>query len=273
MYWWHSTKVGINFGDWIGPYIFKKLTGANPKRVRPKNPGREKSFFTAGSIVHSIRADDSAIVWGSGAISASIRFHRPLITHAVRGPKTREIFLDRGFSCPEVYGDPGMLMPFFFKPEMTKTKRVGIVPHYNDYEAAKDLFSDRGDMAIINVNRNPEAVISDIASCEVIVSTSLHGLIIAHAYRIPAVRGVLTGNLAGGDFKFIDYHLGAGFEDHPNLIDLHEENSARVLETICHDEPFLQRHDIQQKLLEACPFNKSAHITTQPDLATSAKRK
>ena len=46
--------------------------------------------------------------------------------------------------------------------------------------------------------------------CEAIVSSSLHGLVIAESFGIRSTWMKLSENLAGGEFKFHDYFLGTG---------------------------------------------------------------
>ena len=48
-------------------------------------------------------------------------------------------------------------------------------------------------------------VIDQICSCERILSSSLHGLIVSDAYQIPSCWIELTGKISGGYFKYYDY--------------------------------------------------------------------
>jgi hypothetical protein len=48
-------------------------------------------------------------------------------------------------------------------------------------------------------------VVREIAACAAVLTTSLHGLIVADAYGIPAVWSTLAPDLIGGTFKFHDY--------------------------------------------------------------------
>ena len=108
-----------NFGDMITPYIYKKVTGKEPikdiygggnrKRPRPV-------VFGAGSILNL--AKSNSIIWGSGAISPNVRLERPLKILSVRGPLTHQEYLKRGIKCPNVYGDIGLIMPHFYKPQV-----------------------------------------------------------------------------------------------------------------------------------------------------------
>ena len=57
----------------------------------------------------------------------------------------------------------------------------------------------------IDVRNGPDRVVREIASCAAVLSTSLHGLIVADAYDIPAAWATLAPDLMGGTFKFHDY--------------------------------------------------------------------
>src|SRR5690606_13222558 len=54
--------------------------------------------------------------------------------------------------------------------------------------------------------KNPKEVISEISSCTCIVSSSLHGLIVADSYRIPTAWMILSDKINGGPFKYNDYY-------------------------------------------------------------------
>jgi pyruvyltransferase len=55
------------------------------------------------------------------------------------------------------------------------------------------------------VERQPRAVVEDIARCEYVASSSLHGVIVAHALGVPALWLRISDQLKGGAFKFRDY--------------------------------------------------------------------
>jgi pyruvyltransferase len=127
---------------------------------------------------------------------------------AVRGPKTREKI--KGCEVPEVYGDPAILLPDFYKPNKLSHHKVGFVPHYVDQLEMikyKKLYKD---FFLIDVRQDALKTIDEICSCDLIVSSSLHGIIVAEAYGIPAVWIKLSDKLIGGNFKFNDYFLGSG---------------------------------------------------------------
>lgn len=58
---------------------------------------------------------------------------RKLDVRAVRGPVTRAILMDYGYSVPEVYGDPAIIMPEIYKAVPLKNrKKYGLITH-KDY--------------------------------------------------------------------------------------------------------------------------------------------
>ena len=174
------------------------------------------------------------VVWGSGFISPQNKWKIKLTAirqffrgrygkskyFVVRGKKTRDILLNAGFECPEVYGDPALLMPTLYTPKKCNEKyRVGIICHYVHEELPCFLKNELDGVLKIPINRSYNEItdfIDEVCSCDVIVSSSLHGLIIANAYGVPAVRMVVKGhslhpNKSGEDrqdFKYEDYLSG-----------------------------------------------------------------
>ena len=100
-------------------------------------------------------------------------------------------------------GDPALLVPDAVRKSRTR-HQVGLVPHYTHKEKPwiQDLL-DQG-CFLVDVSRQARSVVRDISSCDRIITTSLHGLIIADAYGIPAAWAQ-PSPLRGGLFKFHDY--------------------------------------------------------------------
>ncbi|CTQ31918.1 polysaccharide pyruvyl transferase family protein [Jannaschia rubra] len=113
--------------------------------------------------------------------------------------------MDLGIDWPAIYGDPALLMPLLFPMERRARYDVGIVPHLVDAAEVPPSLSQMPGACVIDVTAPPLEVARRIADCRRIVSTSLHGIIIAHAYGIPATRLILSGRIRGHGVKYRDY--------------------------------------------------------------------
>jgi hypothetical protein len=51
-----------------------------------------------------------------------------------------------------------------------------------------------------------------LTSCRRIISSSLHGIIFAHAFDIPAAWVKISPRVIGDGFKFFDYYSSIGFQ-------------------------------------------------------------
>jgi hypothetical protein len=152
---------------------------------------------------------EDSIVWGAGIIDHDEPRWRPFETLAVRGPYTKQRMVDRGFPCPDVFGDPAILMPMFYRPSLAPTFDLGIVPHYCNYAEAGEIFHGNPSVKVIDVRNEVENVIDDLLACRNVVSSSLHGLILAHAYGVPAGWIEFSKRPDGSGVKFLDYFASA----------------------------------------------------------------
>jgi pyruvyltransferase len=197
--------VGLkNFGDILNPYIIRHLSSKKIINVRSDYCVSEH-LLAIGSVLD--RATKNSIIWGSGFISEKSRFvEAPKKVLAVRGPKTRQLLIDQNIECPDIFGDPALLLPEIFRKEKTKEYELGIIPHYIDKDNIW-LKSLSKSVKIIDIqDADPFNVVEQILQCENIISSSLHGLIIADAYNIPSLWVKLSEKITGGNFKFQDYY-------------------------------------------------------------------
>lgn len=215
LFWsWYEPR---NFGDWIGPYLFEAFTGVVPRHAKPERWARSGCYFFAGSILRKIAVSKQAIVWGSGIISRSDEFAAPRQVLCVRGPESRKRLLNLGYDCPERYGDPGLLLPAVYQPQAERTAMIGIIPHYIDFAVVSEMFGNRDGFRVIDVTRDVESVVEDIVSCDMAVSSSLHGLVVAHAYGVPAAWAASVHPLMGDGVKFADYFGSLGMDEPAQL--------------------------------------------------------
>jgi pyruvyltransferase len=248
-------KNGKNFGDLITPYIYKKKTGLeyNENNIMLHN---DLEIIGSGSIIELIT--EKSIVWGTGSICKR-KFKKPKKVLSVRGPLTRDLFLQQGYECPKIYGDIGLLLPHFYYPNnINKIYTIGIIPHYIHYDECIKLFSNNKDILIINVLDNIEVVINNILQCRHTLSSSLHGIICSHAYSINCAWINFNTNkkLVGGYFKFIDYYSSINFNDIKEPIDINKFIDVDVNKlkniVILFKNPIFPINT--KKILELCPF-------------------
>lgn len=199
-------------GEFLSSIIYGNIYdyGASPLAYRL----RLTNFLVIGSTI-DLRNTYNQSIWGAGLIKeSSVLQHKPQKIYAVRGPKTRKILLSQGIDCPEIYGDPALLMPYYYKPRSKKIYKWGIISHNSNEAVLSDLFLDgvkvreRKDVLIISMSHydNWKNVPEAICSCEKILSSSLHGLIVSEAYNIPSVWIEFGKPLYGGRFKFYDFY-------------------------------------------------------------------
>ena len=203
------SKTEHNFGDILNPILVSHLTDFNIINTNSRYT-YYPHLLAIGSILD--RATSLSSVWGSGYISKDSCFiSKPKKIYAVRGPLTRQKLINQGVECPEVYGDPALLMSRFYPSHKQKRFKLGILPHYSDkLNTFLPMIKDDQVKVIDIQNPNPLKVIDEICSCECLASSSLHGLIIADSYQIPSVWLKFSNKLVGGSFKFHDYFQSIG---------------------------------------------------------------
>jgi pyruvyltransferase len=139
-------------------------------------------------------------------------------------------------------------MSYVFPISRSLRYRLGIVPHFVDYNHPTILCWKRRfgeDVLIIDVLRPPKAVIYDITQCEHILSSSLHGLIIADSYNIPNMRFAIRETMSHiHDYKYLDYYTALGIPHRVLEITGNESLDALLLSTRSnglHAEPVMKR--------------------------------
>ncbi|MGH2634773.1 MAG: polysaccharide pyruvyl transferase family protein [Actinomycetota bacterium] len=195
---WFSGRS--NFGDALSAVVVAHVSNASPVLVSGRHRGK---VLAVGSILHRLAETDT--VWGAGAIREASIVPPPRVRfRAVRGPLTRALI--RG-DVPEVYGDPAMLLPRIYQPSRSKRFELGVIPHYLDADSIR--VADPV-VSLIDVLSDWQDVVDHINECDTILSSSLHGLIVAEAYGVPAAWFVGSDKVTGHGFKFRDYYESTG---------------------------------------------------------------
>ena len=251
---------GRNFGDAMSPLLTTYLTGAEP--IQAGRPGRlfplrrrseNPVYGVIGSIISQLTMFKNSAIWGAGFKRPQDRvWFKPALVTAVRGPLSRSKLLELDIDCPAIYGDPALLFPRYYKPDLSKKFSLGIVPHMFDQNSkVLNNLCARDDVKLIDVRQDVHNVVDDIASCELIASSSLHGIIVADAYGIPS-RWIKFSNIVGGSgFKFMDYFLSVG-RVYREPLEITSMSSIRQI--IAGFESYQLDIDLD-KLLASCPFD------------------
>ena len=212
----------------VGTNDFQSINGCNNERNRPRGLFKllakfsskpQKRLLALGSIFQNVREGD--VIWGTGVNPRWQSLSAPCVQpdiRAVRGPLTRQ-FLQRryGWECPEIYGDPAILLPELFpefKPNPQRDYTIIFQHHDEEYVRGIKKFDRDNIFYCQRPKRRPwRDVIENILSSRLVVSSSLHAIIIAETYGIPA-RWLSNPELPSSEtesvFKFNDYYLSSG---------------------------------------------------------------
>jgi hypothetical protein len=283
-----------NFGDELSPYIISELSGekviyrrnftlkkfiSDIKRFvkaicvehlfekhRLQYSIRKKIILGIGSIINE--STMQCTVWGAGIISKNTIIKGGTFK-AVRGEKTQQRLAELGFIPPLTIGDPALLLPIIYTPIANEEpKLLGIIPHVSEYKEIRSLFINIPFMKIIDLRENDlEKIIDEINSCDNIISTSLHGLIVAHAYNIPAIY-FENRKLNGDGIKFKDYFSSVDIIPYaPFHINSLPTSEKEVIKFFKEKNKYARINNdlkvIQTKLLKSAPFNiKKKYLIT-----------
>lgn len=239
-------KIGLekkpNVGDLLSKVTFNYLL--EYKGIKSLKSKRTIRITFIGSVIQFLTAN--AVVYGSGFLFDYVaeRFGQKklkLDVRAVRGPLTRAKLEEIGYVVPKVYGDPAILLPIFYTPVLSTVKKdFLVIPHWKTV----DKYVKMGYPVLSPLTGDWRNFIDEIVSAKLIISSSLHGVIIAEAYGVPAIllNEVEKGNL----FKYEDYYLSTGRKEFAKVKTVEEGLSIPV--------PSLPDLEILKKnLLEAFP--------------------
>ncbi len=197
----HWYRKRPNFGDMLAPFLLECIAGRPPTWVSEHYRGK---VISLGSLLHRLLPGD--VVWGAGSIRDKTIDVPGVRYLAVRGPLTRNLI--RG-DVPEVYGDPAVLLPRFYQPRVTKRFEIGVIPHYME----RDLMTvDDPSVLVIDPLSPWRSVVDMIAQCHAVISSSLHGIIVAEAFGVTTGWTRASDRLIGGSFKFRDYYMSTDRE-------------------------------------------------------------
>ncbi len=276
LFWYNNN----NFGDEISPYIVEKLSGDkvcfrqtlslrhllinSAKSINQCIKGNfsiakklmafsfKPVLIAVGSLLES--STPKSICWGTGMAQRAIKptGGRFIIT---RGFLSKKVLEEYGYHVEStIAGDPAILMPLLFNPAVNVQQRcVGIIPHVSEYRSICQLLDGVNSIKVVDFRTaDVEKTICLLKSFSVVYSSSLHGLILCHAYGIPCIW-FQNNSLPGGNFKFYDYFSAVHIKPYTPLTITEVREGKRLvksMENVSKDVIL----EIQRELLERAPF-------------------
>ena len=217
LYYWRGIRglCASNFGDALSPLIISRISGNKVVYAIPSHAdmmGIGSILGHASKLWHRplLGRINPLYVWGSGTLLPTKVRTRFMKFVAVRGPQTRDL-LDLDSNMP--LGDPGLLATLLLEGNPRPKFSLGVVPHWEEgaKPAILELMKRFPHCKMIDVT-NPDVLqtVRAIASCEIVLSSSLHGLVVADSFGIPNARFRHSKTQGTDDWKYLDYFSGVG---------------------------------------------------------------
>jgi pyruvyltransferase len=233
-----------NFGDILSPYIFSKF-GMNLV-YEEKNP----SIYGIGSLLHMCPNDYQGYVWSTGFMYNTKTLHLKNDPICVRGKLSKKQFINDTSNTH--LGDGGLILEKIYEPKIRGSIKytLGIMPNYCDIVNMRDdpiekfdVFNNP-DVIMIDPRNYIETVINDIYSCENIITSSLHGLVVADSY------GINNGCFKSRETNIAIHHMQDSFKfkDYYSVFDMDFNKNDSLL---------LNKNTTFEQCLSICkPVNK-----------------
>jgi succinoglycan biosynthesis protein ExoV len=185
-----------NFGDDLNvelwPALFPGLAAKHP----------DTWLYGIGTILGGTQPDGPKVVLGSGCgYRGTPRLGDDWCVYWVRGPGTAtKCHLDPSLGL----GDAAVLYAPLHQPLAPVPGRIGLVPHHKSYDSWDwDTLAREAGLYPIDPRQPPQQVADAIASCERVLTESLHGAIFADTLGVPWRAVVLARRF--NDFKWQDW--------------------------------------------------------------------
>jgi len=252
-----------NFGDNLMADLLRELFSVEPVYVKAS----QAELIGVGSILDAYyrrygrrkfpllrkRPWRKLHVWGSGFLDSATPplWPQRLEYHAVRGELTKARIAGGN---DVALGDPAILLPLIWPRNGPAATKVAIIPHFVTHRNFVEQYGSAlpPHWRIIDLLGEPQAITAEIASAEFVISSSLHGLIVADAYDIPSVWMEPTGKIKGDGYKFADYF---SFRGSPILGPLSFDEILANFDSVANRcEPSVPSAQQLDRLVKAFPF-------------------
>lgn len=232
-----------NLGDAISPIIVDYVLSKRNLNIDKVVSGKKHLSAIGSTLTAGIQ---DCCVWGSGVanIKCSYRLkNRKLDIRSVRGPLTRLALMEYGYDCPEVYGDPGVLLKKIYNPEVKVKHRFGLIIHVS--EKRKNIKNIDEDVILIDIGTTDyKKFVRMIKSVETVISSSLHGIILAETYGVRSILLKPEKDL----FKYYDWYYSTGRYSFPIADSIEQAYNIMPVEL-----PELDR--MEKNIMNSFPFD------------------
>jgi pyruvyltransferase len=208
-YWWNEQAAGVaNFGDALNPFLLKRFAGVDANWASISNA----SIVSTGSLLEHIPPLWDGTILGTGKLFGDSRLSLYTYTAnilALRGPLSAS-----GIKGDYAIGDPGLLADELVADDVDgREYDLGLVPHWSDPSllGRPEFYNNKWRTTVILPSGDPLEVVRKIGRCKKIVTSSLHGMIVADAWGIPRrLEYAPALKNEGAMFKFHDYSQSIG---------------------------------------------------------------
>ena len=135
---------------------------------------------------------------------------------SVRGKMTKQRLINNGIRLKDniKFVDPGLLVSKIYDfGDVQKKYKIGIIPHYVDEDNVRKIYGNKYNIISMKTS-DIQGICRKIKECEIILSSSLHGIIFSHSLGVPAYHIEMMKLREGDNFKFKDYYTCYNSELH-----------------------------------------------------------
>jgi hypothetical protein len=212
--WADGPKPG-NFGDWLSPYVFHKLTSQQIVHIPDYSNFKKKHILGIGSIAN--KTNKFSHVFGAGIHSINDYVNPAAKFYFVRGPHTSRKIIECGGKGIDIFGDMGFILNKIYQPfNIDKDIDVLFVRHLIHQKLDVKIPSNFVEYSICASDAHSiEKFINVLLRSRVVVTSAMHCYIVCKSYGIPcALIDFWESDLKmfGDGIKYHDAMLGAGLK-------------------------------------------------------------
>lgn len=211
-YYYYSPKKFENGGDYYNKILVNKLYYCICK---PMMSDIDVAF--CGSILGHASIKDAKYIVGCGFQDSLEPVNKNENAYvSVRGKMTKQRLINNGIRLKDniKFIDPGLLVSKIYDfGDVQKKYKIGIIPHYVDEDNVRKIYGDKYNIISMKTS-DIQGICRKIKECEIILSSSLHGIIFSHSLGVPAYHIEMKKLREGDNFKFKDYYTCYNSELH-----------------------------------------------------------